>query len=116
MSVKLDVHLGASYDRWCDLHQVRHYGADLFTLDEQGQATKVGTACEDPDLSPEEILAECVANVWDTVADAREETEDRELTRWADLDPAAQKTLWPMLEATVKGIAAVIPTAPPEGQ
>ena len=40
---------------------VRHYGADLFTLDEQGQATKVGTACEDPDLSPEEILAECVA-------------------------------------------------------
>ena len=107
MSVKLDVHLGASYDRWCDLHQVRHYGADLFTLDEQGQAHGPWKP---------EVSVECVANVWDTVADAREETEDRELTRWADLDPAAQKTLWPMLEATVKGIAAVIPTAPPEGQ
>lgn len=109
MSVKLDVHLGASYDRWCDLHQVRHYGADLHVLDQDGQAIPVGTVCEDTDITAEQAFTECIESVWDAVADCRETVDGGDLARWVDLDTDAQQSLRPVLEALVKHIATSIP-------
>lgn len=109
MSVKLDVHLGASYDRWCDLHQVRHYGADLYVLDQGGQAIPVGTVCEDTDITAEQALTECIESVWDAVADCRETVDGGDLARWVDLDTDVQRAHAPVLEALVKHIATSIP-------